>query len=390
MVETPIRVLYLEEIAEIAGIANSLISLINSLDRARFEPVVACPEGDLAAAMHQLGVEHVPYSFRMRRLKIAMPAAFTPRPVNLLALLQKAREGIAIAQIIKERQINIVHTTSLSAHIAGLMGSRLAHVPVLWHIHLFYPRLLYRFALPDRLVFVSQALLKDAFPGETIPDRAQVIYNGEDFSHFDPSGSHHDLRTQFGFSPGQPIVAIVAQLRPLKGHQELLHAWKQVVARCPEARLLIVGDEVVSHGQQGLYRAKLQRLAEELAIADSVTFTGFRRDITDILYSIDILVSASYIETSSRSVLEAMAMEKAIVATHVGGVPELVSHNETALLIPPHDIPALASAIIRLIEDPELRKEMGINARQQALRRFSIQEHISKVQNLYLQLAPRT
>lgn len=377
------RILYLDEVSEIAGGANSLTKLIANLDRQCFTPVVACPPGPLADRMQKIEVEHIPFIFRVQRFKTGAPSRPGRRRLRLLPLLQKLREGLEIAQLIRQYRIDLLHTNSLSPHIAGLVAARLSCIPIIWHIRVFWPRILYRTLLPDRLIFVSDAVRRRAFTGHP-PSKAVVIYNGEDLFTFDPDTPHLiNLRDVFGVSAEQPLAAIIGRLKFLKGHRELLHAWQHVIQKYPSAHLLVVGEQITAHGIGGAYRTELEQLASDLGVTGNVTFTGFRNDIPDILHTVDIVVSATQDDANPRSVLEAMAMRKAIVGMRSGGVPEMIIDGESGLLVANDDIPGLAAAIGRFIEDADLRESCGRAARQRALANFSIEHHAAKVQSIY-------
>ncbi|MBN1964487.1 MAG: glycosyltransferase family 4 protein [Anaerolineae bacterium] len=377
------RILYVDEEPAIAGGANCLIALTRHMDRTRFVSLVACPPGPLADAVTSDGITHIPFPFRLRRLKTGRPGS-EGRLVNPLALLQKVREGFALARLIRQQQIEIIHTNSLSPHIAGMVAARLTGIPCIWHVHTFHPSLLYRLALPDQIIFVSKALQRAAF-GDAPPLQAHVIYNGQDFSIFDPTAPHPDLRAEWGPSGEHMLVGITARLEPWKGHRVLLRAWQMVATEHPRARLLIVGDEIVKDSRQpATYRAELEQMAHDLGIADSVIFTGFRPDIPAVLHTLDVLVSAStHLETFSLSVLEGMAMGKAIVATRVGGVPELTGDGEAALMVEDGDVPGMAAAIERFLTDPALRAEYGARAHRRALAEFSVERYVSQIESLY-------
>jgi glycosyltransferase involved in cell wall biosynthesis len=374
------RILYLDDVSEIAGGANSLIRLITHLDQTRFTPIVLCPPGPLANRMIRHGVEHIPFTFRMQRLKTGHPTHSKVRVLNPLALVQRAFEGLTIARIVRDYNIDLLHTNSLLPHIAGVLAAKLTSTPIIWHIRLFLPRLLYRFILPTRIVFVSDAVRRNAFPSGP-PPTALVIYNGEDLSALQPGESRADIRAEFGIGPGQPLVAIIGRLTPIKGQRELLLAWRYVVDDYPQARLMIVGSSITLSGQG--YLGVLQEVAQDLQIKDSVIFTGFRSDVPDILEAVDVFVSFTLNDANPRSVLEAMAMGKAIVGARSGGVPEMIVEGESGLLVNRDDIPGLASAIKQLIADADLRRSMGMAARRRAVEKFTLEMHVDRVQSLY-------
>jgi L-malate glycosyltransferase len=382
------RILYLNEEGQIAGAENSLILLARHLNHARFMPLVACPDGPLAGRLGAVGITHIPFIFHMRKLKTGTPFVTQRRYPDPIAALRKVQEGLKLAGIVRRYRIDLMHTNSLSAHIAGLVAARLTAIPIIWHIRQFWPRLMYRVPQPDRLVFISEAVRRDAYQGGP-PPQARVIYNAEDYTIYDPdSGKHRDLRAELGIAHRQPIAVTVGRLDPIKGLDDLLRAWQLVTAQQPAAKLLIVGDELTVHGLGigGTYRHKLEQLTEQLGIANNVLFAGWRQDIADLLVTADIFVFASRGDTSGRSVIEAMAMKKPVIAVEAGGVPELFVDHVSGMLVPLNDISALAQAIIQLIDNPGLRESLGRAARERVLRLFTIERHVAQIQALYDEL----
>ena len=148
--------------------------------------------------------------------------------------------------------------------------------------------------------------------------------------------------------PGSQIVGVVARLEPEKGHPTLLEAWPLSSARCPDAYLLIVGE--------GSRREALEAQARELRIAHRVVFTGRRDDVPAVTAALDVAVLPSYREAQGLSILEAMALSRPVVASNVGGIPEMIEDGVTGLLVPPHDADALAAAIVRLLTRPPVRR----------------------------------
>ena len=144
--------------------------------------------------------------------------------------------------------------------------------------------------------------------------------------------------------PGSQIVGVVARLEPEKGHPTLLEAWPVVLRAVPDAYLLIVGE--------GSRRDALEAQARELRIAHRVVFTGRRDDVPAVTAALDVAVLPSYREAQGLTILEAMALSRPVVASNVGGIPEMIEDGVTGLLVPPHDADALAAAIVRLLTGP--------------------------------------
>ncbi len=373
------RILFLHEGSEISGIENVLAGIIDHLDRERFTAVLACPPGPFADLMISRGIEYVRFDFKMRRLKTS--PRFPIRMINPFAIGQKYRESFIVARIIRQHRIDLLHTNSLSAHLAGLLAAHRAHIPILWHIHLHMPGLLYRFSLPDRIVFVSEAVRESAFP-DSIPAQAITIYNGIELNRFDPAGVPSGaIRQEFGLSAEQPLVALIGHLDPIKGQRELLMAWPAVIAAYPSARLLLVGKAITERGPA--YLNELQRLVQELHIEDTVIFTGYRSDIAEILAAVAIYVSFTLNEAHPLSVIEAMSMQKAIIGANSGGLPELITSGQTGVLVNNGDTAGLSEAIKTLLRNPEIGCRYGEAARRDALIRFRIEDCVAHLQALY-------
>src|SRR5262249_8495796 len=149
-----------------------------------------------------------------------------------------------------------------------------------WHIHTYLPNLLYKFILPDAIIFVSDFVMRAAFP-TIIPRIVRRIYNGIDLSAFNPYVvADNDIRREFGIRD-QPLVAMIGYLDPIKGQYELLQAWSQITAVYPDARLLLVGKAISPAGI--IYAQRLKTMVHELGLTKSVIFTGYRSDISSIL-----------------------------------------------------------------------------------------------------------
>lgn len=378
------NILFLNDVSIIAGAEMVILRLVENIDRTRYVPLVLTPPGPLAGKLAKRGIVHIPYTFKMRRLKTGKPGT-SGRLTNPLALLQKVLEGFEIARLARAHRVDLIHAHAVSPYISGLVAGRLLGLPVIWHIHNIHPRIMYRIVLPEKLIFVSRGLRDRTFP-KGIPSKAIVIYNGQDFSVFNSSADGlRDLRDRLGFAKAQPLAGYVARLAPPKRHRVLLDAWYTVSRESRDARLLIVGDEVTEDGSgfAGSYRTELEHYACNLGIAESVVFTGFMDDIPRLLNAIDVYVHPAEPEQFGLSVLEAMAMSKPVVAARSSGVVEIMGQPPVGILVEPGDSAGLAQAIIRLINHPELRRQLGEAGRLRALSEFSAARQAEQVQAVY-------
>jgi glycosyltransferase involved in cell wall biosynthesis len=229
--------------------------------------------------------------------------------------------------------------------------------------------------------------------------RRTVSY-GIDPAGFDPAAADgRRVRRELGLADGTPVVGQVAWFYPvltppiappgmdgrgIKGHEDLLAAARIVLDRRPDVRFLVVGD---GFGDLGVRHFEhIRGLARELGVADSVIFAGRRTDLVDVLAALDVSVQASLSENYGGTI-ESLLMERPTVATAAGGMPEVVIDEETGLLVPIRDPEALAAAILRMVEDPELARRLGENGRARMLERHTIQHTIDGVIEAYREVA---
>jgi glycosyltransferase involved in cell wall biosynthesis len=233
----------------------------------------------------------------------------------------------------------------------------------------------------DQLIAVSNAIvakISDERPG-LAPVR--LIYNGVDLARYDNQEPNCDLRETYGMEPGSQVVGVVARLEPEKGHQTLLDAWPHVLRSVPDAYLLVVGE--------GTMRDALEQRAAANRVAHRVVFTGRRDDIPAVTAAFDVAVLPSHREAQGLSILEAMALSRPVVASDVGGIPEMIEDGVTGVLVP-HDQPeALAAAIVRLLSDHVLADTIARAGHDLVHDRFCIELMVRAVEDIYEEGAGR-
>jgi glycosyltransferase involved in cell wall biosynthesis len=227
----------------------------------------------------------------------------------------------------------------------------------------------------DRLIAVSKAIVaKIEHEGrDTVP--VDLIYNGVDLQRYDHQEPCCTLRDDYGMEPGALIVGVVARLEPEKGHPTLLEAWPLVLKQVPNAHLLVVGE--------GGERAALEQLARDLRIAHRVVFTGRRDDVPAVTAALDCAVLPSYREAQGLTILEAMALSRPVVATNVGGIPEMIDDGVSGVLVPPHDAPALAAAISRVLLDHPFADTIARVGHDLVHERFCVELMARAIETIY-------
>jgi glycosyltransferase involved in cell wall biosynthesis len=303
--------------------------------------------------------------------------------VEILPLRRSYQLGAAwrLARLLRRRRAHVLHTHTLAAaNVLSRLAGAAAHVPVVSHLHIenhFRPATRRVLAgldnatarLAARLVAVSEDTRR-AYERQGYPrGRIEVVYNGVDV----PANGG------FGFRRNEPArIGEIARLCDVKGQRELL----QAVARLPEARLVLAGRDLE---QGGAFQDALERESERLGIRERVEF-GFHEDVPALLESLDVVALPSWTEGLPVVLLEAMAHARPVVATPVGGTPELVVDGETGLLVPPRDPEALADALRRLLGDPDLARRLGEAGRERVAERFTAARQTRRILELYDEL----
>ncbi len=227
----------------------------------------------------------------------------------------------------------------------------------------------------DRLVVVSRAIEQKVVEEGRLGAERVLVHNGVDLERYDHQEPCCTLREEYGMEPDASVVGVVGRLELEKGHPTLLEAWPAVLERVPRAYLLIVGE--------GSRQDALRQIARDLGIERHVIFTGRRDDIPAVTAALDVAVLPSYREAQGLTILEAMAMSRPVVASRVGGIPEMVEDGVTGLLVAPHDPAALASAIARLLTDHPYADTLARAGHDLVHDRFCVQLMVNSIQTLY-------
>lgn len=269
----------------------------------------------------------------------------------------------AIRECIRKRRIDLLHTHTYKADLYGYAAARKLEIPRVATIHIWSERnlALHFYGILDRMVLrrfdkavgVSDEIAARLRDCGVAPSRVEKIGNGIDIELF--QNTRPTLAEEIG-KKDRVLVGMVSRLLPEKGVEYFVRAAKQVLDSYPQALFVLVGD--------GPHGPALKALSRELGIEDRMIFAGQRRDMPGIFASLDVFALPSLNEGMPLVILEAMASGLPVVATRIAGIPEVVLHQETGLLIEPGDTVALRDSILRLIADRELRMKLGVNGRE--------------------------
>jgi len=286
--------------------------------------------------------------------------------------------------LIRRERVDIVNTHSSKDSWIASFAARLAHRPILLRTrHVTIPisnhplNIVYK--LPHRIITCGEAVRKrmieiNRFPAEKIVS----IPTGVDLNRFNPERAKKDIRKELSIEQNIPLVGSISIIRTEKGFPYFLEAAQEILKIKPETRFLIVGHEPKGD--------TLAREVRRRGLGDRVFMPGLREDIPDILARLNVFVLCSLREAFGQAIAQALAMEKPVVATNVGGIPEIVKNNQTGLLVPPADSKALARAILELLENGEKAKKLGRNGRKLIEEKFSQETMIERIEDLYREL----
>ncbi len=293
---------------------------------------------------------------------------------------------VKLSRILKAEKIDIVNTHSGVDSWIGGLASRVANTAVLVrtrHLNIPLKRSPLNFIhyLPD--IYIScggnmqRTLVKECgFPENKVVSIPTGV--GPEFFRVQ---KNKKAALKYGLDTSAPVITNVGILRSVKGHEVTLKSVKKVVESVPDARFLIVGD--------GPRRKELENMANEMGILEHVTFTGFVRDIPEIYSFSDVAVLSSWSEGLPQSLLQAMAAGVPVVASKVGGVPEIVVHEKTGVLIEPGDNEALGKAIIQILNSPDHSIKFTENAKENVMKKHSVSHMIEQLEDLYKDLLER-
>jgi glycosyltransferase involved in cell wall biosynthesis len=353
-----------------------LMDLAAGLDRTRFAPIMLAPgAGPLADWAAHLGI----------------PVRIMPRVGKRGGRLELLCQTAAIVAAVRRTRAPIIHAAAHTCYRPVGLAGRLTRAVRICHLG---------FPPTDQEIgyFLSSGaeVVVGCYQGQVaevssmvsrVSPRARLvaITNGVDTAMYSPAPAGTPDRTsplRFG---AERVVLIVGHLSEVKGYPEFFRAAAQVARRLDNVAFLALGEETVSPG----YREHLGQLVRDLNIADRVHFLGWRADVADVLRAADVMVLPSRAEGLPLAILEAMACGKPVVATRINGVPEAVVDGRTGLLVEAGDEAGIADAVLRLLDQPDLARQMGREGRRVVEQQFALDRFVRQVEHLYGEVQAR-
>jgi glycosyltransferase involved in cell wall biosynthesis len=326
-----------------------------------------CPlQTKLAEEAGGMGIEVIPHKIR---------SAWEPGSI------------LRIKNLIRELKIDVLHTHSSVDSWAGGLAGRWAKVPVLVRtrhisVRVKRPWLNRVYYLPDAVITTGEHIRRELLQTHKIPaERIVSIPTGADTGRFHPQPPDLELKKRMGLPIDSPVITLVAVLRAQKRHELVIAAAAEIIKVFPQARFLFVGD--------GPGRDRVEQEIKKARLEDRILMTGYREDIPDILSFTDLGIISSVAEGIPQFLFQIMAMGKPVIATAVGGIPDIVTSGVTGILIPPEDPAALVRALVQTLGDPGSARRLGEEGRRLVEQEYTVEKMAEKVYRVYQQVYER-
>jgi len=372
------RILFYEPSSGFGGSANALVNLNNYLDKKIFTPIIAIKN-------YGFQIEKIKNSEKLKLTDYREPERLSNFGFFISFISKVLPEAIKLYFMIKKKKISLVHVnTNIISGIPAIIASKVAGIPCICHIRQtrelikrekIFAKWVYKFIVLNSTVY---EMLKQTVPQEKI----NIIHDGVDLKEFIQIGTGA-LRKEFNLD-SEPVIGIIGRIIKGKGHKEFILTAEEVLRIRPNVHFVIVGD---AKGGSDRYYNDIIDLVSKEHLKNNVIFTGWRTDVKGILNDIDLVVQPYTLPEGLPNILiEAMALGKPVVTTNIPGPSEIVADGQTGFLVPSKDPLALAEAILKLLDNPQLAKQMGEAGRKRVEQLFNIQDTVKKIQELYLQV----
>jgi len=370
------RILYVHGMESIGGAEQDLLLLLRRLDRMRWSPIVACPaQGAFRSRVEALDVPV---------LSITLPPW---RKFSSLIGRYVAVRGFSVA--LDRLRPELIHVNDLwwvphTIHaVRRLTGKR---IPVIAHVrqHIRPEKVrAYDLNRADHVVAVSRQVQAALERGGVRSQQVTTLYSGVDLTACSNTVDRENVRARHGIPSDAFLIGTVANLLPIKGYETMIEALASLCLEVPTAHYLVVG------GGSKAYLGQLQALSADRGVEHRVHFVGFQDPTWPYLVAMDVYAQPSHDEAFGIATVEAMAMGKAVVATRVGGLPEVVEDGRTGLLVPPRDASALSKAVVTLFQDRGRRDHMGRSGSMRVREHFDLQKTLAGVEQIYQEVLAR-
>jgi len=354
------------------GGQKSIFYLLERLNKEKYQPfLITQTDGKLVEMVRECGIETE---------IVSLPSL---RPWNFISMCRIMKR---LKEILKLKKIHLIHTESSRSALYFGFIKKFLKIPLILHARVsikepyLYEKLIYN--LSSKIIAVSNSAKCRYANFVNNENKVQVIYNAVNLEEFNPEKIVSNFKEEIGIT-NEILVGIIGLIIPWKGQVDFIYAAKDVLEKKSKVKFVIVGKNYNN------YQEHLEKLCKSLGIENKVIFIDHRDNIKEVIFSFDILVNASKFDVRygsegfSRIIIEAMALEKAVIVSNVGGNVEAIVDGVSGILFPQGDSTFLANAMLELIQDENKRTTMGKAARQRVEEMFSLEIQIKKIEELY-------
>jgi glycosyltransferase involved in cell wall biosynthesis len=398
-----IPVLYLDNTATFGGAINSLLYLLRALDKSQFTPIIVTAQSEEFL--------HRNFNFmEWRRVKIKLSwvdnriykkitgfgicsSGLALKCVNRIRffywlLFITLPEALRYWKIGRRHKVRLVHLNNImGSQLAGILAAKMLNVPCIGHLRefeevdrvtRFYARLI------DFHIAISGAIKDNLLRLDVPCEKIVVVYDAIDLQDFNDTVSCNHLRQELNLNEADNVFGIFGRIVKWKGIVEFVQAAALVIRSIPNTKALIVGD--CSDGDSG-YLKMVEELIAKYGLNEKIILTGYRTDVPTLMQLMDVVVHASITpEPFGMVLIEAMAMQKPVVATKMGGPLDIMLDGRTGFLVAPDDAEEMADAIERLLVNKELAAEMGKEGKNRVIDMFTKERYARQVEEIYFKL----
>jgi len=366
-----IKILHLIAPRGIGGAERVLLTLLKKIDQGKFDFI-------LGIFIDKRKSEDLFWN-EAEKLNLPLEPIRFKNPYDLLQVLQ-------IRRIIKKHHPDMIHTHGYKTNLLGFFISKLFKIPIVTTVHglhsgKFRPfvwlslKLLRHF---DRIIAVSDQIRKELKAFKVPSIKMITIRNVPPVKIKGNSANPNSFREEIGIPSNAKLIGFVGRLEPVKGCIQFIRIVPEVIRNIPDSYFVVVGD--------GPERVALESLAKTLNVENRVYFCGFRNDPMNVFQSLDLYVLPSFNEGVPLAMLEAMSNEVPVVATSVGGIPEVIKDRVNGILVPTNNPKALAESILESFNNPNETVKRVIEAKKTIMDEYDVQKWIEKIQNIYLEM----